>query len=115
MLEIRTIIVEADRPARFDNEVNKHLQEGWDLVRRDIIPGYENETVCYKQKLYAEMERIVEEPEEDETEEDDEGVADWEITRDTTRPYRCSGCGHKTTIQWPKCPACDKPMRSIEL
>lgn len=115
MLEIRTIIIEASRPARFDNEVNNHLKEGWELVRRDILPAFEGETVVTRQMLYAELERDVEETEDEgETDKDEpQGWADWNIVRDPTKPYKCSNCGYKSTIKWPTCPGCDKQMRSV--
>ena len=114
MLEIRTIIVPSTLPGKFDTEVNDLLKEGWELVRRDVLPPYEGECMTCPQRLYAELERIVDEPETDDDEEEDTESAEWWVTRDPTRPYRCSKCGHKTTIKWPRCPKCDKPMRSVE-
>lgn len=115
MLEIRTIIVPSTHPGKFDDEVNTHLKEGWELVRRDVLPPFEGECTVVPQRLYAEMERIKEELETDDEDEEDTDEADWEIVRDPSKPYRCSNCGYKATIQWPKCPSCDKPMRSITL
>ena len=115
MLEIRTIIVPSTLPGKFDTEVNDLLKEGWELVRRDVLPPYEGECMTCPQRLYAELERIVEETETDDEDEDaDTESANWGITRDPTKPYRCSKCGNKATIKWPRCPTCDKPMRSVE-
>ena len=115
MLEIRTVIVQSTLPGKFDTEVNGLLKEGWELVRRDVLPPYEGECMTCPQRLYAELEKITDEPETDEEDEEDTDSADWEITRDPTRPYKCGGCGYKSTIQWPRCPSCYKPMRSITL
>lgn len=113
MLEIRTIIVASTLPGKFDTEVNNLLKEGWELVRRDVLPPYEGECMTCPQRLYAELERIVDEQTDDEDDEDTES-AEWWITRDPTKPYRCSKCEYKSTIKWPRCPSCDKPMRSVE-
>lgn len=113
MLEIRTIIVQSTLPGKFDTEVNGLLKEGWELVRRDVLPPYEGECMTCPQRLYAELERVVDEPETDE-EDDESEFADWGLTRDTTKPYRCGACGYKTTIQWPTCPSCKKPMRNVD-
>ena len=115
MLEIRTIIVPSTLPGKFDNEVNDLPREGWELVRRDVLPPYEGECMTCPQRLYAELERNIEELETDEEEDEDTETGDWEIVRDPTRPYRCSKCGHKSVIKWPRCPKCDKPMRSVEV
>ena len=109
MIEIKTITEKA--PHHFDRAVNEALTEGWELVRREcFITGSDRATT-----FYAELERIIEKaPETDDDEEEDTESAEWWVTRDPTRPYRCSKCGHKTTIKWPKCPSCYKPMRSVE-
>lgn len=113
MIEIRTIIIESSRPARFDDEVNKHIKEGWELVRREVLPAYEGEVVVTQQKLYAELERYVEETETDDDDDTPEGWADWWITRDPSKPFRCSKCGFKAVVKWPTCPACESQMRSV--
>lgn len=114
MLEIRTIIVPSTLPGKFDTEVNNLLKEGWELVRRDVLPPYEGECMTCPQRLYAELERNVEETTDDDDDEEDTESADWEITRDPTKPYRCSNCGFKTVVKWSRCPKCYKPMRSVE-
>ena len=113
MLEIRTIIVNANLPGKFDTEVNIHLKEGWELVRREVLPPYEGDVTTCPQRLYAELERVVDDAEADNEEEESE-TADWEIVRDPSKPYRCSKCGYRAAIQWPKCPSCDKPMESTK-
>ena len=114
MLEIRTIIVPSTLPGKFDTEVNDLLKEGWELVRRDVLPPYEGECMTCPQRLYAELERIVDAPETDDDNEEDTETGEWEVARDPAKPYRCSNCGYKATIKWPRCPSCDKPMRSVE-
>lgn len=113
MLEIRTIIVNSSLPGKFDTEVNNHIKEGWELVRREVLPPYEGECMTCPQRLYAELERDVDAPETDD--EDDTETAEWEVARDPGKPYRCSKCGYKSTTQWPTCPSCQKLMRRIEL
>lgn len=114
MLEIRTVIVPTSLPGKFDNEVNALIKEGWELVRRDVLPPYEGECSTVRQSLYAEFERNIDEPETDDDEDEDTETGDWDIVRDPTRPYRCSKCGYKATIKWPRCPSCNKLMRVIE-
>lgn len=116
MIEIRTIIVPATHPGKFDDEVNAHLKEGWELVRRDTLPPFEGECTAAPRCLYAELERAKEEPETTEEDEDENSSeADWNIVRDPIKPYKCSSCGYKAAIQWPTCPYCSKAMRRIEL
>ena len=110
MLEIRTIIVNSSLPGKFDTEVNNHIKEGWELVRRDVLPPYEGEGMTCPQRLYAELERDVDTPERDEEEEDDNETGEWLISRDPGNPYKCSKCGYKTSTQWTECPSCNKPM-----
>jgi hypothetical protein len=113
MLEIRTIIIEATRVARFDNEVNNHLKEGWTLVRRDVLPPYEGEVTCTTQKLYAELERYTEDVESEENEEEETEWAEWQVARDPARPYRCSHCSYKAAVKWSTCPDCGKSMNRV--
>lgn len=115
MLEIRTIIVNSSLPGKFDTEVNNHIKEGWELVRRDVLPPYEGECMTCPQRLYAELERDVDAPEtDDDDDEDDTETAEWEITRDPAKPYRCSKCGYKITSPWPTCPNCLRHMEKVD-
>ena len=105
MLEIKTI---TETTAHyFDKAVNEALAEGWDIVRRDcFITGSDRATT-----FYAELERIVEEPEEDDVSCD---FAHWELTRDPLHPFRCSRCSFKAREAWGTCPNCDRIMRDEE-
>lgn len=110
MLEIKTIThTEAET---FDTEVNKALAEGWELVRRDVLPPYEGATGIRSRCLYAELERYTDEPEEEEPEED--GTAHWEFSRrNILHPYKCSSCGWELGADQPisaRCPNCKKRM-----
>ena len=58
MLQIRTVIVPSTLQGKFDNEVNDLIQEGWELVRRDVLPAFEGELEIYPQRLDAELERL---------------------------------------------------------
>ena len=104
MLEIKTITENTAR--RFDDAVNDALAEGWELVRREcFITGADRATT-----LYAELERIVEEPEEDNT--TDVGV--WLISRDPHNPYKCSACGCGSHNPIINCPNCNRLMETEE-
>lgn len=106
MLEIKTIT--ASLAHHFDRAVNQALADGWELVRREcFITGSDRAAT-----FYAELERIVEEPEE----EDDApgGTAYWNTARDPRNPYRCSACGYATIAKWLVCPECGRPMENAE-
>lgn len=103
MLEIKTIV--SDTTAGFDIQVNEALAEGWEIVKRDCF-GFDH-TPLY----YAELERIIDEPvEEDETEEIEDDRAVWLITRNPKNPYKCSDCGYTANLPWSVCPNCKKVM-----
>ena len=99
MLEIKTILEKNSEI--FDGEVNAALAEGWELVRREIFPGH---------YLYAELERITEAEEEEEPE--DDGLAEWVVSRNPSAPYRCNKCGHSTATPASRCPGCERTMVS---
>lgn len=104
MLEIKTIT--ENNPIHFDNAVNDALAEGWELVRREcFITGSDRATT-----LYAELERIVEEAEEEE----DYFTAEWAISRDPHYPFKCSSCGCKSHEPVKNCPHCHKIMLGTE-
>lgn len=102
MLEIKTIT--ETTPLRFDSAVNDAIDAGWELLRREcFITGADRAAT-----FYAELERIV-----DDSEEDDDTLGltgHWEVTRNPREPYRCSACGHGTNAQWPVCPKCNTVM-----
>ena len=102
MLEIKTIT--ATSTSYFDQKVNEAIAEGWDLVRRECFITGSDRAIT----LYAEFERVIEEPEED----DDHSTecAEWLLTRNPREPYRCSACGCNTTSPWSTCPECDRIM-----
>ena len=105
MLEIKTIT--EIMPHHFDKAVNDALAEGWELVRREcFITGSDRATT-----FYAELERVVEEPEEEDHSCD---AAHWIIIRNPRNPYRCSECGYTANEPWPTCPDCDRIMMSSE-
>lgn len=105
MLEIKTITENA--PQYFDEKVNDALVEGWELVRREcFITGSDRATT-----FYAELERIVDEQEEDSTA-DTVGV--WLISRDPHYPYKCSACGCKSHELIVNCPQCNRIMEMEE-
>ncbi len=114
MLEIRTIIVNSSLPGKFDSEVNGHIKEGWELVRREVLPPYEGECLTCPQRLYAELEREVDAPKVEDEDEEDTETGEWQISRDPSKPYRCNNCGYKASMMWPTCPSCSKPLRRIE-
>lgn len=119
MLEIKTIAHPATEREEFDAEVNKALAEGWELIRRDIIPPYEGSTYVWERILYAELEREVETEEEYELY--DDGSAEWVLSRNPAKPYRCSACGFEAPADWfmsgefpEECPNCERSMRGME-
>lgn len=106
MLKIKTITTA--EPAEFDELVNAAIADGWDLVKRDVLPPFEGDAWFYKRTFYAELEREEEEPEEEEVQ--DDFFAEWVLTRDPVKPFKCSFCGHRPTPgNLPKsCPQCGK-------
>ena len=111
MLEIKTIIERLDRVTHFDEMINNALAEGWELVRRDVLPpmAMRNGDQTYS-VLYAELERIVDEQDEDAPVD----FARWVVSRNPHNPYRCSACGYTANEQWATCPGCSASMRGEE-
>lgn len=104
MLEIKTIT--ENYPSLFDRAVNEALEDGWELVRREcFITGSDRATT-----FYAELERIVDEPEEEEELEEDDGTAEWKLSRDPLYPFRCTACGSKSQDALRNCPHCKRIM-----
>lgn len=108
MLEIKTIFTKVDDCKKFDKQVNAALAEGWELVRRDIIPPRVPDRYTL---LYAELDRIIEEPEEEPV---IDNVGVWLISRDPHFPYKCSGCGCKIQDPLVNCPHCHRLMEVEE-
>jgi hypothetical protein len=50
-MQIKTIFSTFDNVDEFDQQVNDHLAEGWQLVKRDVLP----ETAQTFRQLYAEL------------------------------------------------------------
>lgn len=111
MLEIKTIKNILDNAEAFDKEVNAALVEGWELTRRDIIIP---QTTDKYTMLYAELERYVEESQEEESE--DDGLARWVFSRrNPLEPYHCSFCGYPAdpSKALPSlCPNCQRKMET---
>ena len=113
MLEIKTIAERVENLEDFDKQVNEALAEGWELVRREVLPPYEGAIHWWPRALYAELERIVEEPEEEEDSTADT-VAVWLLSRDPHYPYKCSACGCKIQDPIVNCPHCHRLMEVEE-
>lgn len=107
MLEIKTIWGELVNSDLFDDRVNAAIAEGWELVRREVLP---RRTERGETLLYAELERMTEAEEEEEPE--DDGLAEWVVSRNPSAPYRCNKCGHSTATPAPRCPGCERTMVS---
>ena len=104
MLEIKTIAAQTEE--YFDDTVNAALKDGWELVRREcFITGSDRATT-----FYAELERVVEEQEEEE----DYFTAEWAISRDPHYPFKCTSCGCKSHEPVKTCPHCHKIMMGAE-
>jgi hypothetical protein len=108
MLEIKTIIEPAFEQEMFDEKVNVTIAEGWDLIRRDILVSRGDQGPL----LYAELERDVE-PEEAEDTPEDDGTAEWKLSRDPAYPYKCSACGCKNPEPAKLCLNCKRKMRNV--
>lgn len=111
MIKIKTIATTLENYNTFDEQVNEALAEGWELVRREVVPPYEGLTRWWDRCLYAEFERVIETEGEDEEPEDD-GTAEWVVTRDPAHPYRCNKCGHSTSAPSGFCIGCGRAMVS---
>ena len=107
MLEIKTIT--ESNVYRFDKIVNEALMEGWDLVRREcFITGSDRATT-----LYAELERALDAPVYEAVDEDE--VAEWQMSRDTYYPYKCSACGCNCHKPIASCPHCGREMVNADI
>ena len=108
MIEIKTIFRKIDESEIFDDRVNEALADGWELVRRDVLVPHVSDRFTL---LYAELERVIETEEEEEEPEDD-GTAEWVVSRDPAHPYRCNKCQASTSTPTPVCPECKRVMVS---
>lgn len=108
MIEIKTIAAKLENLNNFDEQVNEALAEGWELVRREVLPPRQVATA--PTLLYAELERVIETEEEEEPE--DNGAAEWVVSRDPAHPYRCNKCQASTVTPTPVCPECKRVMVS---
>lgn len=111
MLKIKTIMTET--PDKFDKYVNAAIAEGWELVKRDVLPPFEGQTRLWTRAFYAELEMEVEEEEEETV---NESVAHWRISRNPRTPYKCSACGAECEDALKFCPRCKRGMveRGVE-
>lgn len=112
MLEIKTIIRSTREMDQYDAEVNEAIRDGWVLVRRDVLQPFEGMTKLWDRILYAELEREVE---EDEEEIEVDGVAQWRISRNPRTPYKCSACGAECEDPLKFCPRCGRGMVEREV
>lgn len=55
-MQIKTVYTDFDHSTIFDDEVNALLEEGWELARRDVLPGLRyNDKLWASRMLYAEL------------------------------------------------------------
>jgi hypothetical protein len=56
-MKIKTILFRIDNAADFDNAVNAALEDGWKLVKRDVVRPYQphTDTRFFHAMLYAEL------------------------------------------------------------
>lgn len=101
MIEIKTLT--SFDTTRFDNMVNDALKDGWELAKRECL------ITDNLPLLYAELERVIEEPEEEEEDNSIE-TAQWGLSRNPHMPYRCSACAFTSNAPYPTCPKCNRIM-----
>ena len=107
-MKIKTVCEEISRETKtvFDEEVNALLEDGWQLAKREVIPGYNLGDVYFPPCLYAELVKLDEadmEPQEDE-------LPAWEDAVDALR----LACGTAEDCTKDGCPVyawCDKNLR----
>lgn len=54
-MQIKTITYQLDSSEKFDDAVNSYLREGWQLMKREVLPAYEGPTRIFFRMLYAEL------------------------------------------------------------
>lgn len=59
-MKIKTVCEEISRETKtaFDEEVNALLEDGWQLAKREVIPGYNLGDVYFPPCLYAELVKL---------------------------------------------------------
>jgi hypothetical protein len=57
MKQIKTIVVRDNKTGEFDKQVNAALQEGWELKKREVLPGIKGIETEWHRAYYAELER----------------------------------------------------------
>lgn len=87
-MKIKTISHRFDRVEEFDDQVNRALEEGWRLVKREVIPGAPNDYA----RVYAELVQLDPEPEVAEPQPVDPCVA-IRVLRDTCEAVPVADCG----------------------
>lgn len=56
-MQIKTIKFKIDAAEAFDNEVNRALENGWALTKREVLPPYEGQSYVHHRMLYAELQK----------------------------------------------------------
>lgn len=56
-MQIKTIKFRLDNAELFDNAVNQALEDGWVLIKREVLAPYEGETYVHHRMLYAELQK----------------------------------------------------------
>ena len=66
-MKIKTVYeeVKLEIVSVFDEKVNALLEDGWQLVKRDVVPGYDLDCVYYPPAFYAELVKLDEADMED--------------------------------------------------
>lgn len=107
MLEIKTIVRPLNESNLFDEEVNSLINNGYILTLRQMVPIMDGAV------LYAELERVEEDEEDDDNPDD---VSIWSMSRNPSSPYYCEECGYtpdmtKSGGKLPNiCPGCHRQM-----
>lgn len=105
-MKIKTVCEEISRETKtvFDEEVNALLEDGWQLAKREVIPGYNLGDVYFPPCFYAELVKL----EEADMETQEPDPITWEeavwVLRETCQEAK--ECG-------PACPAYDWCQKNI--
>lgn len=100
MKQIKTIIkvmnprLDAAMEAQaFDDEVNAALEEGWTLVKREVLAPAVTDAYDYHRTLYAELEReLVEEREQPEEQPEERECGNCRYYGTAVYDYPCTVC-----------------------
>lgn len=91
-MKIKTICYALEATAKFDEEVNAALAEGWQLVKREVLPGMSyTETNWAKRALYAELVKL-DPPAEPETTDPFDAVRAIKATCEGVSLEDCHAC-----------------------